>query len=205
MPLLARLFAFLLLLACALPAHADVVSELQTTLSGLRAMQGAFTQTVIGRSGKTQISTGEFAIQRPGKFRWNYRKPYEQLIVSDGKEVWLFDPDLNQVTVKGIDKALDSSPAALLSGENNLEKRYILKALPARDGLAWVEATPKQSDSNFNRVRLGFANNEIRKMELEDSFGQTTRIELRMQVINGKPDATLFHFTPPKGADVIRQ
>ncbi len=203
-----RLFSRLLpliLLACALPAQADVVSELQSTLTGLKTMQGEFTQVVIARSGKTQTSSGDFAIQRPGKFRWNYRKPYEQLIVSDGKEVWLFDPDLNQVTVKVIDKALDSSPAALLSGENNLDKRYTLKALQAREGLAWVEAIPKQNDSNFNRVRLGFANNEIRKMELEDSFGQTTRIELRMQGINGKPDAALFRFTPPKGADVIRQ
>ncbi|MDR3410539.1 MAG: outer membrane lipoprotein chaperone LolA [Formivibrio sp.] len=202
---LARFLAPLLLLACSLPASADGISELQTTLTNLHAMQGAFTQTVVTHSGKTQISNGDFAIQRPGKFRWNYRKPYEQLIVSDGKQVWLYDPDLNQVTVKNIDKALDSSPAALLSGENNLDKNYTLKTLPTREGLAWVEAIPKQNDSNFNRVRLGFSMNEIRKMELEDSFGQTTHIEFRMAVVNGKTDASQFNFIPPKGADVIRQ
>ena len=108
-------------------------------------------------------------------------------------------------TAEDIDKALDASPAALLSGDNNLDKRYQLKALPAKENLSWVEAIPKQNDSNFNRVRLGFTNNEVRKMELEDSFGQTTKIELRTSVVNGKPDAGLFRFTPPKGADVIRQ
>ncbi len=202
---LARLFAPLLLLACALPTRADVVADLQTTLTRMHALQGDFIQTVTTRSGKVQVSQGDFAIQRPGKFRWNYRKPYEQLIVADGKEVWLYDPDLEQVTIRKIDKALDASPAALLSGDNNLDKRYQLKALPAKENLSWVEAIPKQNDSNFNRVRLGFTNNEVRKMELEDSFGQTTKIELRTSVVNGKPDAGLFRFTPPKGADVIRQ
>ena len=200
-----RLIAPLLLLLCALPAHADVVADLQSILGNLRAMQGEFTQTVINRSGKTQISNGSFAIQRPGKFRWNYRKPYEQLIVGDGKDVWLYDPDLNQVTVKKIDKALDSSPAALLSGDNHLEKRYKMKALPSRDGLTWVEALPKQTDNNFNQVRIGFSGKEIRRMELEDSFGQTTRIEFRSVIINGKLNAAQFRFSPPKGADVVRQ
>ncbi|SFM98922.1 outer membrane lipoprotein carrier protein [Formivibrio citricus] len=200
-----RLFLPLFLLLCALPAHADTVTDLQALLGSLRTMQGEFTQTVVNRSGKTQTSNGSFAIQRPGKFRWHYRKPYEQLIVGDGKDVWLHDPDLNQVTVKQIDKALDSSPAALLSGDNHLEKRYRMKALQSRDNLNWVEAIPRQGDNNFNRVRIGFSGKEIRRMELEDSFGQTTRIEFRMIVVNSKPDAALFRFTPPKGADVVRQ
>ncbi len=205
MRLLTRLSAPLLLLACSFPAWADVVTDLQATLSAMRTMQGEFIQTVTARSGKVQVSQGSFAIQRPGKFRWHYRKPYEQLIVGDGKDVWLHDPDLDQVTVKSMNKALDASPAALLAGENNLDHRYALKPLQAREGLSWVDAAPKQSDSNFNSVRLGFVHNEIRKMELEDSFGQTTRIEFRNSVINGKPEASLFRFTPPKGADVIRQ
>ena len=205
MRFLPRLSALLLLLACSFSAKADVVADLQATLSAMRTMQGEFVQTVTTRSGKIQVSQGNFAIQRPGKFRWHYRKPYEQLIVGDGKEVWLYDADLDQVTVKSMNQALDASPAALLAGENNLDSRYALKPLPAREGLSWVDAAPKQSDSNFNRVRLGFAHNEIRKMELEDSFGQTTRIEFRNVVTNSKPEAGLFRFTPPKGADVIRQ
>lgn len=205
MRLFSRLLLSLCLLAPLLPAQANDVADLQATLAGMRAMQGNFSQTVTARSGKVQVSQGDFAILRPGKFRWHYSKPYEQLLVGDGKEVWLYDPDLEQVTVRSMDNALDASPAALLSGENNLDKRYTMKALPARDGLAWVEASPKQSESSFNRVRLGFANNEIRKMELEDSFGQTTRIEFRNITLNGKPEAGLFRFTPPKGADVIRQ
>lgn len=204
MRFLSRLIAPLLL-ACALPAHADVVTDFQTTLTGLRNMQGDFTQTVTAKSGKIQVSTGDFAILRPGKFRWHYIKPFEQLIVGDGKEIWLFDTDLNQVTVKAMDKAMDASPAALLSGDNQIEKRYTLKALPPANGLAWVEAIPKQSDSSFNRVRMGFANNEIRQMLLEDSFGQTTKVDLRLKSVNGQPDAALFRFTPPKGADVVRQ
>ena len=205
MRLLTRLILPFAFLAITLPAQADGVADLQSTLAKMTAMQGEFTQTVTARSGKVQISQGDFAILRPGKFRWHYRKPYEQLIVGDSKDVWLYDPDLEQVTIKSMDNALDSSPAALLAGENNLSKRYTLKPLPARDGLAWVEAIPKQSDSNFNRVRLGIANNEIREMDLEDSFGQNTRIEFRVMVVNGKPDPALFRFTPPKGVDVVRQ
>lgn len=204
MSFLARLLPALLLV-CSIPAHADVAADFQALLSGLQNMRGEFTQTVTNRNGKTQVSTGTFAIQRPGKFRWNYIKPYEQLIVCDGKEIWLFDPDLDQVTVKSMDKGLDASPAALLSGDNQIGKRYTIKALPARDGLNWVDATPKQKDSNFNRIRLGFSGNEIRTMELEDNFNQTTRVNLKIQSVNGKVDAGLFQFTPPKGADIVRQ
>lgn len=202
---LPSLVASFLLLLCAMPARADAVADLQAILGGLRTLQGEFTQTVVSRSGKNQVSSGRVAIQRPGKFRWNYRKPYEQLIVGDGKDVWLYDPDLNQVTVKQIDKALDASPAALLSGDNQLEKRYRLKSLPARNGLSWVEAVPRQNDNNFNRVRIGFINKSIRRMELEDSFGQTTHVDFHGLVANGRVDAGQFRFTPPKGADVVRQ
>ncbi len=204
MSFFARLLPALLLI-CSIPVHADVTADFQSLLSGLQNMRGDFTQTVTNRNGKTQVSTGSFAIQRPGKFRWNYHKPYEQLIVCDGKEIWLFDPDLDQVTVKSMDKGLDASPAALLSGDNQISKRYTIKALPAREGLNWVDATPKQKDSNFNRIRLGFSGNEIRKMELEDYFNQTTRVDLKIQGVNGKVDAGLFQFTPPKGADIVRQ
>lgn len=184
-------------------AYAEPVADLQKALSNARALSGEFTQTVVNRKGKTQTASGTFAILRPGKFRWNYKKPYEQLIVGDGKQVWLYDPDLQQVTVRDVSQALESSPAALLSGDNNLEKRYRLTALPARDGLDWVEATPRQNDSNFNKIRLGIAGGEIRRMELDDSFGQTTRVEFRNQV--NKADAAQFSFTPPKGVDVVRQ
>lgn len=184
-------------------AYAEPVADLQKALSNARALSGDFTQTVVNRKGKTQTASGTFAILRPGKFRWNYKKPYEQLIVGDGKQVWLYDPDLQQVTVRDVSQALESSPAALLSGDNNLEKRYRLTALPARDGLDWVEATPRQNDSNFNKIRLGIAGGEIRRMELDDSFGQTTRVEFRNQV--NKADAAQFSFTPPKGVDVVRQ
>lgn len=204
MSVLVRL-VLLVALTCALPAHADPAADFQTLLSNMQNMRGDFSQTVVNRNGKTQTSSGTFAIQRPGKFRWNYHKPYEQLIVADGKEIWLFDPDLEQVTVKSMDKALDASPAALLSGDNQIGKRYTLKPLPARENLSWIEAIPKQKDSNFNRIRMGYSGSEIRKMELEDNFGQTTRVDLRVQAVNGKMDPSLFRFTPPKGTDVVRQ
>ena len=119
--MLRKLASLALLLAAT--AYAEPVADLQKALSNAKALSGDFTQTVVNRNGKTQTSAGTFAILRPGKFRWNYKKPYEQLIIGDGKQVWLYDPDLQQVTVRDVSQALEASPAALLSGDNNLDKR----------------------------------------------------------------------------------
>ncbi|RTK96256.1 MAG: outer membrane lipoprotein carrier protein LolA, partial [Neisseriaceae bacterium] len=134
---------------------------------------------------------------------WVYAKPYEQLVIGDGQKLWLYDKDLAQVTVKRLDQALGSSPAALLAGSNDLEKSFKLRNIGANDGLEWLEATPKGSDSTFEWVKMGFTNNELKQVELRDNFGQTTVIRLSKLERNPKLDSSQFKFSPPAGVDVV--
>ena len=150
-----------------------------------------------------QSSTGTFAFARPGKFRWSYEKPYEQLVVGDGSKVWVYDRDLNQVIVRQLDAALGATPAALLAGDNALERNFTLVDGGSADGLAWVEATPKAAESTFTKVRIGFRDALPRAMELTDAFGQTTRLAFDAFERNVSLGADLFRFTPPAGADVV--
>ena len=123
---------------------------------------------------KSQTTSGTFAFRRPGKFRWAYDKPFDQLIVGDGERVWVYDRDLNQVMVRKLDAALGATPAALLAGDNALEKNFTLVAGGEGEGLQYVDATPKSSESQFTKIRIGFADNLPRKMLLTDAFGQTS-------------------------------
>jgi outer membrane lipoprotein carrier protein len=142
---------------------------------------------------------------RPGRFRWEYTKPYEQTIVGDGTRLWIYDKDLNQVTVRKLDKALGASPAALLAGSNEIEKSYALKAAGSEGGLDWLEAVPRTQDTAFERVRLGLSKGGLEAMELKDQFGQTTLIKFSELQRNVKIPPESFRFTPPKGADVITE
>jgi chaperone LolA len=193
----------LLALALTLPASAAGLDQLKAFIAGTRSFSADFAQTVSQTSGKHQDGSGTVAILRPGKFDWHYIKPYEQRVVADGKQLWVFDPDLNQVTVKKQDQALGDSPAALLAGSNELDKRYKLADLPSKDGIEWVEATPKNQDSGFSKVRIGFKDAKPVAMELNDNFGQHTQIRFSNPVRNPKLDASRFDFVPPKGADVV--
>ena len=145
------------------------------------------------------------AISRPGKFRWSIIKPYTQLMVGDGARIWLYDPELKQVIVRKSDKALGGSPAALLAGDNNVEQRFALKADGEHGGAQWVIAEPKLSDTGFVRIRIGLAGNDLKGMILEDSFGQTTTLVFSNVVRNTDVPASLFRFSPPAGADVLKQ
>ena len=144
---------------------------------------------------------------RPGKFRWQIEKPYAQLLVGDGEKVWIYDPDLRQVTVKKVDAALGSTPAALLVGEGGgksaLEKNFTLREAGEREGLEWLEAIPKTPDSGFEKLQLGFSGNDLKAMELFDNFGQTTSLFFSHLERNPSLAATQFRFAPPAGADVI--
>jgi outer membrane lipoprotein carrier protein len=142
---------------------------------------------------------------RPGKFRWEYDKPYEQIIVGDGARVWLYDKDLNQVTVRRFDRALGSSPAALLAGSNDIEKDYTLTGLSSQDGLDWLEAVPRTRDTAFEKIKFGFGKSGLEAMELRDQFGQITVIKFSTIERNAKLPPEAFRFTPPKGADVISE
>ncbi|MEW5770061.1 MAG: outer membrane lipoprotein chaperone LolA [Pseudomonadota bacterium] len=192
------------LLATALPAHADARARLDSFVDGTKGLKAQFSQTVFDRNGrKTQEASGTLFFSRPGKFRWDYRKPYSQLIVGDGRKLWIYDEDLDQVTVRKLDQAIGESPAALLAGDNDLEKLFNLKSVADKDGLEWLEATPRGKEGSFERVRLGFQGNDLAAMELQDNFGQTTVLRFSGLERNPSLGASLFRFTPPKGVDVI--
>lgn len=185
-------------------AWAGAVEQLRHYLDNTRTLKADFYQTVSGKAGrKSQQSSGTLAISRPGKLRWDIQKPYPQLMVGDGDKFWIYDPELKQVTVKKMGQAIGSTPAALLSGSNDLERNFTLKESGEADGLAWVEALPKSSDSGFEKVRLGFAGSDLRAMELFDNFGQTTLVRFSRIERNPALAATLFKFAPPAGADVV--
>ncbi|MDD5612473.1 MAG: outer membrane lipoprotein chaperone LolA, partial [Gallionella sp.] len=138
-----RLF-FLFALFVATAAHAGAIEKLKTFINGTQSAQADFTQVVMEQNGRRiQNAAGVMQFQRPGRFRWTYQKPYEQIIVGDGAKFWMYDKDLNQVTVKKLDAALGSSPAALLAGSNEIERGFALKEAGSRDGLDWLQATPK--------------------------------------------------------------
>ncbi|MFN4326297.1 MAG: outer membrane lipoprotein chaperone LolA [Azonexus sp.] len=198
---LASLLALALLPAL---AQAGAIDQLHDFLKNTRSFKADFSQVLLAKNGrKPQQSSGTVAVARPGKLRWEIVKPYPQLVVGDGERFWIHDPELQQVTVRKADKALGASPAALLSGSNDLERNFNLREAGEADGLAWVEATPKTGDSGFERVRLGFAGPELQAMALFDSFGQTTLVRFSRIERNPNLPAATFRFSPPAGADLI--
>jgi outer membrane lipoprotein carrier protein len=198
---------FLFGLLCALPlaAHAGAIDKLKTFIASTHSGEADFSQVVLSRDGeRIQSASGTMQFVRPGKFRWEYRKPYEQLIVGDGAKFWLYDVDLNQVTVKKLDAALGSSPAALLSGSNEIERGFVLQDVGERNGLDWLEAVPKAKDTSFENIRMAFdAHSELAIMELRDNFGQDTVLRFSNMKRNPRLAPSLFKFVPPKDADVL--
>jgi outer membrane lipoprotein carrier protein len=193
--------AALALLATAQAASIDRYREF---LDGTRAARAAFAQKVYDRNGQlVQESKGSFVFQRPGKFRWVYDKPADQVIVGDGNRVWIYDRQLSQVTVRKMEAALGSTPAALLAGGSNVEKAFLLSDGGEKDGLEWVLAKPRQQEAGFESVRLGFKGKDLQAMELKDQFGQTTELRFSHLERNPKVDPATFRFDPPKGADVL--
>lgn len=185
-------------------AHADPVQRLKAFYQSTPAMKAQFKQTVLDKSGrKVQEVSGVMQLLRPGKFRWDYQKPYVQLIIGDGKKVWLYDPELSQVTVRALDKLLGSSPAALLAGNLEVEKIFELKDIGKQSDLEWVEAAPKDKDGGFEKVLLGFKGEQLAEMELHDNFNQTTVVEFINLERNPKLSPKSFNFKPPAGVDVV--
>lgn len=196
------LLIFSLLLPVA--ATAAGVDALKTFLGQTQTVKARFAQMVLDKNLKTlQQAQGVMQFSRPGKFRWDYVKPYEQSIVGDGSKLWIYDKDLNQVTVRKLDRALGASPAALLAGSNDLERDYNLTNSGVQNGLDWLDAIPKSRDSVFERVRMGFGKSGLEAMELRDQFGQVTVITFADVERNPRIPDGVFRFTPPPGADVI--
>ena len=191
--------------AVCVAAHADGVDTLKAFVQDIRSGSAEFTQTVTSPDGKrTKTSSGTFEFQRPDRFRFTYKKPFEQLIVGDGQKVWLFDPDLNQASSRKMDKALGATPAALLAG-TNLERDFVLKAQPAERGLDWVLATPKHEDGTLQSLRIGFKGKELSAVEIVDGFGQKSLLQFGAISTNIPLAAELFRFQVPAGADLIEQ
>lgn len=185
-------------------AIAGAVDQLHRFLDSTRTLKAEFAQIVIANNGrKPQQSSGILSISRPGKLRWEIIKPYPQLIVGDGDKFWIYDQELQQVTVRKAGQAIGNSPAALLAGNNDLEKNFTLKDVGNAEGLSWLEATPKGADSGFEKIRMGFAGADLKAMELSDNFGQTTQISFSRLERNPALPAANFKFTPPAGVDVI--
>ena len=197
----------ILLLLAALGAGAASANGLDDFLAfnaGTRSATARFDQQVFDRAGKTvERGEGTFAFARPGKFRWTYDKPHKQVLVGDGVKLWIHDPDLNQVTVKRMEGAMSSTPAALLAGRDDITTLFTLKDAGAADGLAWVEASPKAQDTGFERVRLGLNGKALAAMELHDQLGGRTMLRFVDLKANAPVSPQTFVFTAPKGADVI--
>ena len=199
-----RLLTLLFALALTSAAHAGGVDRLEAFIAGARTAEADFTQTVTDKSGRvTQQASGRMAFARPGKFRWDYRAPYEQVIVGDGSKLWLYDVDLEQVTVKPLGDVIAGTPAALLAGDDAIEKYFTLRDAGEGGGLEWLEATPKSRDTTFERIRMGFKGDVLVQMELFDFFGQRTTLKLSNLARNPAIAPSHFRFTPPKGADII--
>ena len=184
---------------------ADARAQLQRFVAEVQSATGSFTQQVADDQGRQrQAQQGEFAFQRPGRFRWRTLQPYEQLVVSDGKVLRQYDPDLAQVTERPVDASIGASPAAILFGSGSLEDAFELSNRNDRDGLAWLRATPRGGDAGFAHVDIGFADGLPRRLELLDAFGQTTRIGLADIVSNPELSSDAFAFDVPADVDVVR-
>lgn len=186
-------------------APAAGLERMKEYFQNIQSAQANFHQVVTDKQGqKTQEVTGSMRLQKPNKFRWDYNKPYVQQIVGDGEKIWLFDPELNQVTVRSFAKAASSSPAALLAGGKDIERSFTIKDISRKGELEWVMAIPKIKETGFERLFLGFKGDELMEMELHDSFGNRTAIEFTDVQRNPKLPADSFKFTPPRDADVLR-
>jgi outer membrane lipoprotein carrier protein len=188
-------------------ASASALDQFTSFVASTKAAKGEFTQHQIKQvDGKDKMSTpssGTFVFARPGKFIWTYIKPYDQLLQADGEQLFIYDKDLNQVTVRKLGNALGSSPAAILFGSNDLAKNFTLVESGMRDGLEWLQATPKAKDTSFEQISIGLRNGLPEAMELRDNFGQLSVLSFKNFQKNPTLAATHFKFVMPKGADIF--
>ena len=197
-----------LTLALSGTAHASALDQFKSFVATTKAAKGEFTQQQQRKSqtGKiSPVSSGSFVFARPGKFIWNYTKPYDQLLQADGDQLYIYDKDLNQVTVRKLGNALGSSPAAILFGSNDLEKNFTLSEGGTRDGAEWLTAVPKTKDTTFEQIGIGLKGGVPVAMELKDQFGQVSVLKFSNFQRNPALGAQQFKFEVPKGADVVNQ
>ncbi len=203
-----RSFAWLaLLLGLSMGATAaGTQARLEAFLERVETLRAEFSQHLFDEEGRPiESSAGRFYLARPDRFRWSYETPYVQEIVADGSRVWMYDSELEQVTVRGLDDALGSSPARLLSSEAPIGEAFEIRELGDQDGLHWLELRPRDTESTFVALRIGFDDDTLRRMELQDNFGQNTQLIFETVEENPALAPETFRFTPPAGVDVIRE
>jgi outer membrane lipoprotein carrier protein len=199
-----QLLGCLLSLLGASVAVGSATTEVEKYLGGLATWSADFTQTIDDGHGKVMRSAaGKLYLQKPGKFRWDYAQPSEQLILADGKQIWFYDKDLQQANVRDMNDSLANTPAVLLSGGGPLSSQFDVTALPPSDGLQWYQLIPKRADTDFQLVRIGFRNSELASMFLADKLNQVTQLTFTNPKRNAKFAPDLFAFVPPPGVDVI--
>ena len=185
-------------------ALASPTSEVDKYLDGLATWSADFAQTIDDGHGKvTRSAAGKLYLQKPGRFRWDYADPSEQLILADGKQIWFYDKDLQQANVRSMDASLANTPAMLLSGSGSVGSQFDVTSLPPSDGLQWYQLVPKHSDTDFQLVRIGFRNGDLASMFLADKLNQITQLTFSNSKRNAKFAPDLFTFVPPPGVDVI--
>ena len=195
----------MVLVLFAASAHAVSGTEyLNHFMKKVKTVKAVFTQEVVNEQGQiTQTSYGEFRLKRPGKFLWKYESPSPQKIVSDGRNMWIYDVELEQVTVKPLSQALGSSPAAILTNATDLSKRYVVLEKSPREGLQWVELRPKDKQGDFIKIEVGLDDAGVQAMDLYDQFGRMTMIRFQESSFDVPLSQSQFRFVPPKGVDVI--
>ena len=194
-------------------AWAGGMESLEGFVKTVKSGRADFTQTVTapsrdGEPSRVKTSTGTFEFQRPGKFKFDYKKPFAQSIVADGQTLWLYDADLNQVTQRPQAQTLGSTPAALIAAAPDLralQNDFTLEAGPDRDGLQWVKATPKSKDGQLQSVQVGFQGDALAALEILDSFGQRSVLRFSKVEVNPSLAASAFAFKAPAGADIVKQ
>jgi outer membrane lipoprotein carrier protein len=197
---IALLFSSLTLNAEIIPAQISLEKFLQNT----KSLSARFQQKLVDKYGfLLQQSAGSLSMQRPGKFRWDYILPYPQNIISNGKKIWMYDSELEQVNVRPYDQVLASSPVNLLNKNQKLSVEFVVKPMPTANGQEWVKLLPKNKESDFKEMQVGLKNGKIKTMRFIDNFEQQTEIEFEQLIANPKLDASFFEFVPPKGTDVV--
>lgn len=178
--------------------------SLRHFFTNVRSFTARFNQVVLDEGlNVIQETNGTLSLERPNKFRWDYDAPFKQVIVADGQKIWIYDAELQQVTVRELRGGLADTPAVLLAGKGRIEDTFTLKNLGTQGKLQWVQLLPKKKDGGFEAIRIGFENGHMRTLEMVDGFGQTTRVTLSQQKENPALDAGRFQFKPPKGVDVV--
>jgi outer membrane lipoprotein carrier protein len=208
-----KIIATFALTALAFAAQAGGMESLESFIKTAKSGRADFTQVITapprdGQAARSKTSSGTFEFQRPNRFRFGYRKPFEQTIVADGQTLWLYDVDLKQVTQRQQSKVLGSTPAALIAASPDIEtlkRDFDLQALPDKDGMQWVQATPKVKEGQLTSMKVGFRGEQLAALDIQDSFGQRSVLTFSNLQLNGAVPADAFRFQPPAGVDVVKQ